>query len=136
MKPMSFLANPRLVAALAIGDLLVFVAFVVLGQTEHGIIQPEAFLRTSLPFAAVWFAISPWLGAFRLSTLSSIRSTTWRIPTIWLACGIIAIVLRAWLTDRAFQLSFALVAIGVQAVLLLGWRVIFATVGRRLFGSW
>jgi hypothetical protein len=45
-------------------------------------------------------------------------------------------VLRAWLTDRAFQLSFALVAIGVQAVLLLGWRVIFATVGRRLFGSW
>ena len=67
--------------------------------------------------------LSPWLGAFRISTLTSVRASTWRIPLIWLLCGVIAIVLRVWLTDRTFQLVFAIVAIGVQAVMLFGWRV-------------
>jgi hypothetical protein len=44
-------------------------------------------------------------------------------------------VLRVWLTDRSFQLTFALVAIGVQAVMLLGWRVVLSLVSRRFFAS-
>lgn len=126
----------RRTAIVVIGDLLVFLAFVILGGTEHGIIQPEALVRTALPFAATWFVLSPLLGTYRFSMLSNVRSTAWRIPAIWLVCGIIAIVLRAWLTDRTFQLSFAIVAIGVQAVLLLGWRLIFTVVGRKLFSAW
>ena len=136
MKPMSYPSNRRIVASLAIGDLLVFVAFIILGKIEHGIIQVEALFRTTLPFAATWFAVSPWLGAYRFSVVSSVRSTVWRVSAIWLVCGIITIGLRAWLTDRTFQLNFALVAIGVQAVLLLGWRVVFVTLVRRLLGSW
>ena len=119
----------------ALGDLAVFAFFVFAGRAEHGIVQEAAFWRTALPFAAVWFVLSPWLGAFRISTLTSARASAWRIPLIWLLCGVIAVVLRAWLTDRTFQLTFALVAIGVQAVMLLGWRVALSLVSRRIFGT-
>ena len=124
-----------LVPVAALGDLAVFAIFVFAGRAEHGIIQEAAFWRTALPFAAVWFALSPWLGAFRVSTLTSVRASTWRIPLIWLLCGVIAIVLRVWLTDRTFQLVFAIVAIGVQAVMLFGWRVALSLVSRRFFGT-
>lgn len=124
-----------LILIAALGDLAVFALFVFAGRAEHGIIQEAAFWRTALPFAAVWFALSPWLGAFRISTLTSVRASAWRIPLIWLLCGVIAVVLRVWLTDRTFQLTFALVAIGVQAVMLVGWRVAFSLVSRRLFAS-
>lgn len=124
-----------LVPVTVLGDLAVFALFVFAGRAEHGIVQEAAFWRTALPFAAVWFALSPWLGAFRTSTLTSVRASAWRIPLIWLLCGVIAVVLRVWLTDRTFQLTFALVAIGVQAVMLLGWRVVLSLVGRKLFAS-
>ena len=124
-----------LILIAALGDLAVFALFVFAGRVEHGIVQEAAFWRTALPFAVVWFALSPWLGAFRASTLTSVRASAWRIPLIWLLCGIIAVVLRVWLTDRTFQLTFALVAIGVQAVLLLGWRVTLSLVSRRIFDT-
>ena len=131
--------TPRMLQPLiliaALGDLAVFAFFVFAGRAEHGIVQEAAFWRTALPFAAVWFALSPWLGAFRTSTLTSARASAWRIPLIWLLCGVIAVVLRVWLTDRTFQLTFALVAIGVQAVMLLGWRIVLSLVSRRLFAS-
>ena len=124
-----------LVSVPALGDLAVFALFVFAGRAEHGIVQEAAFWRTALPFAAVWFALSPWLGAFRTSTLTSARTSAWRIPLIWLLCGVIAVVLRVWLTDRTFQLTFALVAIGVQAVMLVGWRVVLSLLSRKLFAS-
>ena len=124
-----------LVSVAVLGDLTVFAFFVFAGRAEHGIVQEAAFWRTALPFVAVWFALSPWLGAFRTATLTSARASAWRIPLIWLLCGVIAVVLRVWLTDRTFQLTFALVAIGVQAVMLLGWRVALSLVSRRLFAS-
>ena len=124
-----------LILIAALGDLAVFALFVFAGRVEHGIVQEAAFWRTAFPFAVVWFALSPWLGAFRASTLTSVRTSAWRVPLIWLLCGIIAVVLRVWLTDRTFQLVFALVAIGVQAVLLLGWRVALSLVSRRIFGT-
>ncbi|MYB48094.1 MAG: DUF3054 domain-containing protein [Dehalococcoidia bacterium] len=131
--------TPRILQPLiliaALGDLAVFALFVFAGRAEHGIVQEAAFWRTALPFAAVWFALSPWIGAFRASTLTSARASVWRIPLIWLLCGVIAVVLRVWLTDRTFQLTFALVAIGVQAVMLVGWRVAFSLVSRRIFGT-
>ena len=124
-----------MVLAAALGDLAVFGIFVAVGGTEHGVGYGGAALRTALPFAAVWFAISPWLGVFRVSTMMSVWDTAWKIPLIFLACGVIAIVLRAWLTDRGLQLTFTLVAIGTQTVMVFWWRAALALFARRLFGS-
>ena len=124
-----------MVLAAALGDLAVFGIFVAVGGAEHGVGYGGAAMRTALPFAAAWFAISPWLGAFRVSTMMSLWDTAWKIPLIFLACGVIAIVLRAWLTDRGLQLTFTLVAIGTQTVMLFWWRAALALSTRRLIES-
>jgi hypothetical protein len=120
--------RPRVIAVVLLGDMSVFLAFVILGKTEHGIIQSRALLRTALPFAIVWCAISPWLGAYRASTLYNLRTTAWRMPLIWLLCGFVTLFARALLTDRPLTLAFALVAIAVQGALLVSWRGVFMMV--------
>ncbi len=120
--------RPRDIAVVLLGDMTVFLAFVILGKTEHGIIQSRALLRTALPFAIVWCAISPWLGAYRASTLYNLRTMAWRIPLIWLLCGFVALLARALLADRSLTLAFALVAIAVQGALLVSWRGVFVMV--------
>ena len=120
--------RPRYIAVVLLGDITVFLAFVILGKTEHGIIQSRALLRTALPFAIVWCAISPWLGAYRASTLYNLRTTAWRIPLIWLLCGFVALLARGILTDRPLTLAFTLVAIAVQGALLVSWRGVFMIV--------
>jgi hypothetical protein len=120
--------RPRVIAVVLLGDMSVFLAFVILGKTEHGIIQSRALLRTALPFAIVWCAISPWLGAYRASTLYNLRTTAWRMPLIWLLCGFVALFARALLTDRPLTLAFAFVAIAVQGALLVSWRGVFMMV--------
>ena len=124
--------NRVLIALAVLGDALVFVLFVVLAPIEHGMVQIEAFGRTALPFAGVWFLASPWLGAFRLSTLTRLRLAAWRVPLIWLGCGIVAVMLRVWLTDRTFSWAFTIASITAVAVMLLAWRVLLALATRRL----
>ena len=67
--------------------------------------------------------------------MMSVWDTAWKIPLIFLACGVIAIVLRAWLTDRGLQLTFTLVAIGTQTVMLFWWRAALALSARRIIGA-
>ena len=125
--------GPRRVAVVVLGDMSVFLAFVILGKAEHGITLGQALVRTALPFAIVWFASSPWLGAYRFSTLYNPRTAAWNIPLIWLLCGIVALFARALLTDRPFILAFAIVAIAVQGVLLISWRGAFMMVAHWLY---
>ena len=120
--------RPRDITLVLLGDMAVFLAFVILGKTEHGLIQSEALLRTALPFAIVWCLVSPWLGAYKASTLYSLRATAWRISLIWLVCGLVALLFRALLIDRPLIPTFALVALTVQGALLLSWRGVFMLV--------
>ena len=131
---MNFLTDRKntLLAVAVLGDALVFVLLVVLAPVEHGSVQIEAFGRTALPFAAVWFLASPWLGAFRVSTLTRLRLAAWRVPLIWLGCGIVAVVLRVWLTDRTFSWAFTIASIALVAAMLLAWRAILILAARRI----
>ena len=116
------------IAVVGLGDMAVFLAFVTLGKAEHEITLWQALFRTALPFAVVWFASSPWLGAYRASTLYNPRTTAWKIPLIWLLCGLVALFARALLTNQSLIMVFALVAIAVQGVLLISWRGVFMIV--------
>ena len=124
--------NHVLIALAVLGDALVFVLFIALTPIEHGSVELAAFGRTALPFAGVWFLVSPWLGAFRGSTLINWRTVAWRIPLIWLGCGIAAVMLRVWLTDRTFSWAFAIASITAVAVMLLAWRALLTLPARRL----
>ena len=124
--------RPRDIAVVLLGDMAVFLAFVVLGRSEHGIIEGRAFVRTALPFAVAWLVISPWLGAYRASTLYNAKTAVWRVPLIWVLCGVVGLLARALLTDRPLTLAFALVAIAVQGASLVGLRGLFTIVAGRL----
>lgn len=131
---MKLLSNRHhvLIALAVLGDMLVIVLFIVLAPVEHGMVQIEAFGRTALPFAGVWFLASPWLGAFRTSTLTRMRQAVWRIPLIWLGCGIAAVMLRVGLTDRTFSWTFTIASIAFLAAMLLAWRLLLLLAARRL----
>ena len=106
-------------AVVVAGDMAVFLAFVIFGKAEHEITLGQALFRTALPFGFVWVVSSPWLGAYKASTLYNLSEMAWKIPLIWLLCGLVALVGRALLTDASLILSFAVVSIAVQGVLLI-----------------
>ena len=118
---------PRVIltALVVTGDIAVFLVFVILGKADHEITLGQALLRTALPFGLVWLVGSPWLGAYKTSTLYSLCTTVWKIPLIWLLCSLVALLGRALLTDGSLILSFAVVSIAVQGVLLISWRSAF-----------
>ena len=120
-------------AVVVAGDIAVFLAFVIFGKAEHEITLGQALLRTALPFGFVWFVCSPWLGGYKASTLYNLSTMAWKIPLIWLLCGLVALVGRALLTDRSLILSFAIVSIAVQGVLLISWRGVFMLTVTELF---
>ena len=120
------------IALAVLGDALVFVLFIALTPIEHGSVEIAAFWRTGLPFAGVWLLASPWLGAFRISTLTRPRLAVWRIPLIWIGCGIVAVLLRVWLTDRTFSWAFTLASITLLAAMLLAWRALLLLAVRRI----
>ena len=112
-------------AVVAAGDIAIFFAFVIFGKAEHEITLGQALLRTALPFGFVWVVGSPWLGAYKASMLYNLGILAWKLPLIWLVCGLVALVVRAVLTDASLILSFAVVSIAVQGVLLISWRGVF-----------
>jgi len=124
--------NRSLIAIGVLGDALVFVLFIALTPIEHGSVEIAAFWRTGLPFAGVWLLVSPWLGAFRISTLTRWRLAVWRIPLTWLGCGIVAVLLRVWLTDRTFSWAFTIASITLVTAMLLSWRTLLLFAARRI----
>ena len=117
---------------LKLGDMALFFLFVMLGRSEHGVIDTDAFLRTSIPLMLSWLIISPILGAYRSPVMDDPKAALWRTPLIWLPCGVVGLIVRSLVFDRAFEPAFALVTLGMMAVLLTLYRVVFTLVAPRL----
>ena len=115
-------------AVVVVGDIAVFLAFVIFGNTEHEITFGQTLIRTALPFGFVWVIGGLWLGAYKASTLYDLGTTMRKIPLIWLLCGSVALCARALLIDQSLILVFAVVAITVQGALLISWRGVFMLV--------
>lgn len=127
--------RPWHITVVVIGDMVVFLAFVILGKSEHEITLQLALLRTALPFAIVWFVASPWLGAYRSSILYHPRKMLWKLPIIWLLCAVVALLVRAFFTNQPLILSFMIVTIAIQGLLIVSWRGLFLIVTRSLSRS-
>ena len=120
----------RLPMTVAIGDFIVFLLFPFMGASSHSMgLNPDTFVRTVVPFATAWIIVGLITKAFAPSLVRSPGRTLRAIPAAWLAAGILGVVLRALLFDR-FDFVFALVAIGVMGVMLVIWRLAFATTQR------
>jgi hypothetical protein len=119
------------VIMLVIGDLICFLIFAALGRNTHGEASGLAaipqIIITAFPFAAGWFLVSPFVGAFRHKILTQPRAMVMRTALAWLLAWPFAMLLRGIFVDHGIPpLSFAIVVLLFNMLLLLIWRWPFA----------
>jgi hypothetical protein len=125
--------------ALIAGDALAFLLFAALGRKTHdeavGLAALGETLWTALPFALAWFAVAPFLGAFRRALTEHPRQMAARTELAWLAAWPVALAARwALSADHQVPWTFALVILLVNAALLGSWRTRFA-IATTVFGK-
>ena len=122
------------VIMLVIGDMICFLIFAALGRNTHGETSgftaiPQIFI-TALPFAAGWFLVSPFVGAFRHKILAHPRTMVMRTALAWLLAWPVAMLLRRIFVNDGISpprfAIFALVVLLFNMLLLLVWRWSFA----------
>ncbi len=122
---------------LVVGDAMAFCLFAAIGHKTHqeatGLAALGQIAWTAVPFALGWFAVAPFLGAFRRSqTERPAQMLPWT-ELAWLAAWPLALLLRwALSADHQVPPSFALVILLANALLLGAWRTVFALVATRL----
>jgi len=113
------------------GDVAIIAAFPLLGESNHAWeLDSERFARTFVPFAAAWLVLGSIATAYVGSTLRRARRTLIVVPPAWVLSGALAMAIRVTIFDRAFSLSFAIVAISLMGVVLLAWRLALARADR------
>ncbi len=125
------------IAILAVGDVIVFLVFAAIGRRSHGEAAGlHALLQialTAAPFAVAWFVVSPFVGAFRRGLEKQPGKMAQRTALAWLASWPVAMALRGIFVDHAVPpLTFALITLVTNTILLLIWRWPFALISTTL----
>jgi hypothetical protein len=121
--------------SLVIGDLIVFLVFAAIGRRSHGeAVGLDALLQivqTALPFAAGWFLVAPFTGAFRRG-LENQPGKMLRFTLLsWIAGWAAGFIFRGIFVDYTVPpLTFAIVSFLSNAIFLLIWRLPFAWIVR------
>lgn len=123
---------PRLgrVAVLAAGDVIAFFLFARAGHAQHHeTIAFASIAATAAPFVVAWLVAAPWLGAF--GRAGSARTTRprrllTRTALAWVVAWPLALLLRAFWMHEGIPPAFDVIALVVNALLLLGWRGVAA----------
>ena len=126
----------RAQAILLVGDALIFVFFAAAGRAMHelglGTSPVLTVLTVAAPFAVPWFILAWVLEAFRPDTIRQPRRMLFTTAFAWLSGGSIGLVARTMIVQRPLLPTFAAAVLGVNGVLLLGWRFIFSLVAARV----
>jgi hypothetical protein len=95
-------------------------------------VAPAQVLWTAIPFALGWFLVAPFLGAYRRTLTEQPLEMLKRTELAWVASWPAALILRwALASDHNIPVSFAFVILIVNAILLGGWRTLFAFITSR-----
>jgi hypothetical protein len=124
--------------SLITGDGLALLLFVYLGQREHETLDPArplvgVMLQTAV-FLLPWLVAGWWLGAFTAGAGKELSSPAFLSRTLnaWLVAAPLALLLRAFLLDRAvIPTLFLLVTLGLGGAALFTWRLLFLLWQRR-----
>lgn len=126
---------PWRVSTLVVGDAASFLLFAAIGRQTHneasGIAALGQIATTALPFALGWFAIAPFIGAFRRRVTLGPRRMLARTELAWLAAWPVTLLLRWRLApDHNVPFSFMMVILLANALFLGVWRTAFALIER------
>ncbi len=121
---------------LVIGDIVAFLVFAALGRRSHNVAGTYEILeviKTAAPFLLGWFAVSPFSRAYRIGPVTAGDTASFSVTGMlrqtaiaWLIAWPVGLLLRALLLQRGIPLSFAIVTLLVNTVILCGWRTAFA----------
>ena len=123
------------ITSLVIGDAIVFLVFAAVGRRSHGeAVGLGALFQvvlTAAPFAAGWFLVSPFTGAFRRGLEKQPGKMLQRTLLSWVPGWAVGFTLRGIFVDHAIPpLTFAIVSLLSNTIFLLIWRLPFAWIGR------
>jgi hypothetical protein len=111
---------------LCLGDLAAFVAFGALGMASHGDpLTAKSVARAIVLFPAAWLLLAPFLGAYSDDAIDGRTPLTW-LALIWVPAGVIALVARAAIFDRALFNAFFVVALVGYGLFLIAWRAAYS----------
>ncbi len=120
-------AETRRLANLVIGDILVFLVFSVIGRISHG--EPVGLtalpqvVGTAAPFAAGWFIVAPFVGAYRRDITARPREMAKRTAFAWVLACPVGLTLRGIFVDHgAPPFSFAVITLLFVLIIMLLWR--------------
>lgn len=131
----SFLANrvDRAALPLAVGDLLVIVAFIYAGTLQHGTVpfpltgadDVLALLAVAAPFLVGWVLAAPVVGAYSAGAVESAKASVPLAIRSWIPAAVIGLIIRATpVVDGGVAVSFAIVMLIVGSVSLGVWRYV------------
>ncbi|MBP2250920.1 hypothetical protein J2754_001237 [Halarchaeum solikamskense] len=126
----------RTVRTFALADLVAIVAFVLVGEYQHGMLvytatHPLRFLGVLAPFLVGWIAAAPLLRAYSVRTHDPRGLVGWTLAS-WLAADVLG---QALLLSGAFPIGYdpifaVVVAVFGSLFLLLTRGVAYATLRR------
>ncbi|HLG62775.1 MAG TPA: DUF3054 domain-containing protein [Ktedonosporobacter sp.] len=114
------------IAMLVVGDAIIFLIFSAIGRRSHneaaGFDALWQIALTAAPFALGWFLVSPFVGAFRRGLEMQPRKMITRTTLAWTAAWPVGLLIRGLTEQRVPPLSFALITLITNMVLLVLWR--------------
>jgi hypothetical protein len=119
------------ITTLVVGDAIVFLVFSAIGRRSHneaaGLSSLIQIAITAAPFAIGWFIVSPFVGAFKRGLELRPARMARRTALSWVASWPVGLALRGIFVDHGVPpLTFAIVTLIANIILLLVWRVPFA----------
>lgn len=113
-------------ARLAVGDVLVLVGFLVLGELQHNVNPVESPLLvadTVAPFLLGWIVAALAVGVYAPGATRTVKTAVARAAGTWVLAALIGLALRSTsLFHGQAPLSFALVVTGIGVVSFSAWR--------------
>ena len=117
---------------LAIGDILSFILFALIGRTQHGEVgNIFDVVTTTFPFLITWLIISPLFGAYSRQATSSIGALPLAVIPSLLLSTIGGVGIRSLIKGYIPPMAFGIVTLLVTSVLIISWRSLYI----KLFGG-
>lgn len=121
---------------LFVGDILVILLFVFIGERDHAINDPQPLLRllvTASYFALPWVIGAILLRAYDVQGTLSLRSMLVRTANGWLVAAPLGALIRSFANgSQVIASPFLVVVLLVGGMMLLLWRFIHALVTQRV----
>lgn len=112
---------------LLIGDIIVILLFSTLGRGAHSMeLGLGGILSTAFPFLVMWLVVAWVLGGYRSGAYETPGKAAWRAIVLVLVAGPLALLLRSLILSRPIVITFAVISVSTNLILLTLWRTAFA----------